>query len=276
MRQRARLAATRRAPARSASGCPTRTCERSRSTRRPASGRSCRPARSGTIVLRGPNVFAGYLVRGESGTELRADGKLRDGWLDTGDLGAVDGEGFIHLAGRAKDLIIRGGHNIDPATIEDALLAHPGRRGRGRRRPARRARRRGARGVRRPRAGRPGQPSPSCEAWAAERVPERAAAPRHVEIVEEIPLTAVGKPYKPELRRRAAEQAAKDALSGTAVHDRVRAVLVDGAIEIRRPALARRRGRARRALRLRVDLATGRACATSKLTSEFKSIESPK
>ena len=189
-------------------------------------------ARSARSSLRGPNVFAGYLVRGESGTELRADGKLRDGWLDTGDLGAVDADGFIRLAGRAKDLIIRGGHNIDPATIEDALLAHPGGRGRRRGRPARRARRRGAGGVRRARAGRHGRAPPSSLAWAADHVPERAAAPRHVEIVDEIPLTAVGKPYKPELRRRAAEQAARDALAGTAVHDRVRAVLVDGAVEI--------------------------------------------
>ena len=53
-------------------------------------------------------------------------GKLRDGWLDTGDLARVDDDGFVHLAGRAKDLIIRGGHNIDPAIIENALLAHPG------------------------------------------------------------------------------------------------------------------------------------------------------
>ena len=56
---------------------------------------------------------------------MRAGGKVKDGWLDTGDLASVDGDGFIRLAGRAKDLIIRGGHNIDPATIEDALLAHP-------------------------------------------------------------------------------------------------------------------------------------------------------
>jgi fatty-acyl-CoA synthase len=185
----------------------------------------------GTIVLRGPNIFSGYLARSDSGTELRADGKLRDGWLDTGDLGAIDAEGFIHLAGRAKDLIIRGGHNIDPATIEDALLAHPAVAA----------------------AGAVGRPDPHAgevpvafvalapgaqvtvaelEAWAAERVPERAAAPRHVEIVDEIPLTAVGKPYKPELRRRAAEQAARDALSGTAANDQVRAALVDGTIEI--------------------------------------------
>ena len=79
----------------------------------------------GTLVLRGPNIFAGYLARGSSGPEFRAEGKIKDGWLDTGDLASVDAEGFIRLAGRAKDLIIRGGHNIDPATIEDALLAHP-------------------------------------------------------------------------------------------------------------------------------------------------------
>jgi fatty-acyl-CoA synthase len=185
----------------------------------------------GTIVLRGPNVFAGYLTRGESETELHTGGKVRDGWLDTGDLGAVDAEGFIHLAGRAKDLIIRGGHNIDPATIEDALLAHPAVAAVGA-------------------VGRPDVHSgevpvafialaagaqvtvAELEAWAAERVPERAAAPRHVEIVDEIPLTAVGKPYKPELRRRAAQQAAKDALAGTSVHDRVRAELVHGTVEV--------------------------------------------
>ena len=56
---------------------------------------------------------------------MRTDGKIKDGWLDTGDLASVDGDGFIRLAGRAKDLIIRGGHNIDPATIEDALMEHP-------------------------------------------------------------------------------------------------------------------------------------------------------
>ena len=67
-------------------------------------------------------------------------------------------------------------------------------------------------------------------------MPERAAAPKHVEIVHEIPLTTVGKPYKPELRRRAAERAARDALAETAVGDGVRAVLVDGAVEIHVPS----------------------------------------
>jgi fatty-acyl-CoA synthase len=188
----------------------------------------------GTLVLRGPNVFPGYLVDTGSGREVRPDGKIRDGWLDTGDLASVDGEGFIRLAGRAKDLIIRGGHNIDPATIEDALLEHPEVTA----------------------AAAVGRPDPhsgevpvafvaiaagseltgdELEGWAAEHVPERAAAPKHVEVVDEIPLTSVGKPYKPELRRRAAERAARDALAETELGDKVRAVVVDGAVEVHVP-----------------------------------------
>jgi fatty-acyl-CoA synthase len=188
----------------------------------------------GTLVLRGPNIFAGYLAAAEPGREVHADGKIRDGWLDTGDLAVVDGDGFIRLAGRAKDLIIRGGHNIDPATIEDALLSHPDVTA----------------------AAAVGRPDPhsgevpvafvtlatgakhtpdGLEGWAAEHVPERAAAPKHVDIVDEIPLTAVGKPYKPELRRRAAEQAARDALAETGLGDQVRAVLIDAAPEIHVP-----------------------------------------
>jgi fatty-acyl-CoA synthase len=187
----------------------------------------------GNLVLRGPNIFAGYLV----GRELQTGEKMRDGWLDTGDLASVDADGFIRLAGRAKDLIIRGGHNIDPQTIEDALLKHPEVTA--------------AAAVGRPdqHAGEvpvayvtvtPGsavEPD-TLKTWASEHVPERAAAPKHVEIVDEIPLTTVGKPYKPELRRRAAEHAARDALAGTPVHDKVSAVLVDGAVEIQIPASA--------------------------------------
>jgi fatty-acyl-CoA synthase len=188
----------------------------------------------GTLVLRGPNIFAGYLVATGSRREVRPDGKIRDGWLDTGDLAAVDADGFIRLAGRAKDLIIRGGHNIDPATIEDGLLEHPDVTA----------------------AAAVGRPDPhsgevpvafvtttpdsevtvdELEEWAAEHVPERAAAPKHVEIVGEIPVTSVGKPYKPELRRRAAEQAARAALAETGLGDKVRAVVVDGAVEIHVP-----------------------------------------
>ena len=59
------------------------------------------------------------------GPILDSLGAVRDGWLLIGDLAVVDAYGFIHIAGRAKDLIIRGGHNIDPAVIENALLARP-------------------------------------------------------------------------------------------------------------------------------------------------------
>jgi fatty-acyl-CoA synthase len=188
----------------------------------------------GTLVLRGPNVFPGYLVDTGSGRELRADGKIRDGWLDTGDLASIDGDGFIRLVGRAKDLIIRGGHNIDPATIEDGLLEHP--------------RVTAAAAVGRPDPHSGEVPvafvtvsadsrltSDELEGWAAQHVPERAAAPKHVEIVDEIPLTSIGKPYKPELRRLATEHAARDALAETGLSDQVRAVLVDGAVEIHVP-----------------------------------------
>ena len=77
---------------------------------------------TGNLVLHGPNIFAGYLTHGPNGPQISAGDKLRDGWLDTGDLASADPDEFIHLVGRAKDLIIRGGHNIDPRTIEDALL----------------------------------------------------------------------------------------------------------------------------------------------------------
>ena len=81
---------------------------------------------TGLLVISGPTVFPGYVTgRDENGHVLDGLGKLHDGWLDTGDLAGIDPDGFVYLAGRAKDLIIRGGHNIDPAIIEDALLAHP-------------------------------------------------------------------------------------------------------------------------------------------------------
>src|SRR5690606_7305766 len=55
-----------------------------------------------------------------------SSGLLEDDWLDTGDLGRIDSDGYLWLTGRSKDIIIRGGHNIDPALIEDVLIQHPG------------------------------------------------------------------------------------------------------------------------------------------------------
>jgi fatty-acyl-CoA synthase len=182
----------------------------------------------GTIVVRGPNVFAGYLVPGPDGPVPHPGAEINDGWLDTGDLGSVDVDGYVRLAGRAKDLIIRGGHNLDPAVIEDALLEHPAVTA--------------AAAVGSPDAhagevpvayvtveATPGAGEAELLAWAAAHVPERAAAPKRVEIIDAIPVTAVGKPYKPELRRRATERAARDALSAQAV---VQARLVEGAVHV--------------------------------------------
>jgi fatty-acyl-CoA synthase len=169
----------------------------------------------GTLVVRGPNVFAGYLVPGPDGPRPEPGPKVRDGWLDTGDLGSVDVDGYVRLTGRAKDLIIRGGHNIDPHTIEDALLDHPAVTA--------------AAAVGRPDRHAGEVPvayvtlaagvtvsEDDLRAWAAARVPEPAAAPKRVEIVDAIPLTAVGKVFKPELRRRAVAAVARDALAGLA------------------------------------------------------------
>jgi fatty-acyl-CoA synthase len=76
------------------------------------------PGESGTLVVRGPNVFPGYL--GDTPAPF-----TEDGWLITGDLGSIGADGLVRISGRAKDLIIRSGHNIDPAVIEDAAASHP-------------------------------------------------------------------------------------------------------------------------------------------------------
>jgi YD repeat-containing protein len=77
----------------------------------------------GTIAITGPNVFAGYLDP-QQNADLWIDIEGTR-WLNTGDLGRQDGLGYFWLAGRRKELIIRGGHNIDPKLIEDALSKHP-------------------------------------------------------------------------------------------------------------------------------------------------------
>jgi fatty-acyl-CoA synthase len=77
----------------------------------------------GTLVIRGPNVFVGYLdPRHNKDLWIEIDGET---WLNTGDLGRQDADGYFWLAGRRKELIIRGGHNIDPKLIENALHKHP-------------------------------------------------------------------------------------------------------------------------------------------------------
>ncbi len=76
---------------------------------------------AGELLVRGPNVFGGYLDAPEATAQALDD----DGWLHTGDIAVVDDDGFIFLVDRAKDLIIVSGFNVYPAEVERVLAAHP-------------------------------------------------------------------------------------------------------------------------------------------------------
>ncbi|MFP1643930.1 acyl-CoA synthetase [Pontitalea aquivivens] len=153
----------------------------------------------GEICVANPGVFEGSTY-----TEVDKNHDLfaEDRFLRTGDLGRMDPDGYLWITGRAKDLIIRGGHNIDPAEIEEAMLAHPAVAF----------------------AGAIGQPDsfagelPCCYVelvggasatgdelmdHARKHIHERAAIPKHIEVLPELPKTAVGKIFKPDLRKRA-------------------------------------------------------------------------
>src|SRR5689334_14563110 len=198
----------------------------------------CGPGEAGVLAIGGPAVFAGYVTDPAlGGPRVSRDGIVRDGWLDTGDLGQVDDGGLVSLTGRAKDLIIRGGHNIDPRVIEDALLAHPAVRA--------------AAAVGRPdrHSGEvpvayvvPAGPGPFDETelldWAGTAIGEAAARPKRIYPVDAIPLTSVGKQFKPALLADAAVRVAIEALAAaglagtqvTAAHEDGRLVLtVNGA-----------------------------------------------
>lgn len=172
----------------------------------PASADPLPAEETGVLVIRGPQVSDGY-----TDARLSDASRMPGGWLVTGDLGHLDGEGRVFVTGRAKDVIIRGGHNLDPAAIEEAFLAHPA------------VELCAAVGLPDAYAGelpmvfvtrRPGATigADALLAAVAPRIPEPAAVPKRVEFLAEMSLTATGKVFKPELRRRAAELALRDAL----------------------------------------------------------------
>lgn len=176
-------------------------------------GQFVRDAKSdevGQLCIRGPSVFKGYLAaQNNQGIWLDGD------WFNTGDLGRQDADGYFWLTGRSKDLIIRGGHNIDPQIIEEAMYQHP------------------AVAV----AAAVGKPDeyagelpalyiqlkPEHSASPAEllqhaqdTIHERAAIPGEIWLTEQIPLTAVGKIFKPELRLDATRRVLTERLTDLA------------------------------------------------------------
>lgn len=83
-------------------------------------GKSLSAGQTGQVVLRGPSVTPGYLYDISD-----TPSGLEDGWLATGDIGVMDGEGFLTIVGRTKEIINRGGEKISPYDVEKALLQHP-------------------------------------------------------------------------------------------------------------------------------------------------------
>ena len=162
-------------------------------------GAPCAPHEIGVITVRGPHVSPGYRDPAHDA------GVFDAGVLNTGDLGYTDDEGRIHIAGRAKDLIIRSGHNIDPLMIENAMATHPA------------VALAAAVGMPDGYAGelpvcyvalRPGATATEDELHqhAQQTIGERPAWPKQIHIVDAIPLTSVGKIYKPQLRCDAARR----------------------------------------------------------------------
>ncbi|MEL7346189.1 MAG: acyl-CoA synthetase [Pseudomonadota bacterium] len=166
----------------------------------------------GEICVQGPGVFPGYSDPVLNAALFAEGDGVQGRWLRTGDLGRMDADGYLWITGRAKDLIIRGGHNIDPATIEEAMCKHPAVVF----------------------AGAIGQPDAhagevpavyveladgaevtmeALEAFAREEITERAAVPKYIEILQELPKTAVGKVFKPDLRKSAIARTYERALA---------------------------------------------------------------
>ena len=179
--------------------------------------RECEPGERGVLVISGPGVTEGYV-----NPELNAGFHVKntpDGkpWGNTGDLGMVDKDGYVWIFGRAKDVIIRGGHNIDANLIEEVLVRHPAVQL--------------AAAIGRPDPAKGELPIAYVQLKAGAKatedelldlcrkeVQERAAVPISIAIIETMPMTAVGKISKPVLRgsiiRDVASEVAGETLKG--------------------------------------------------------------
>ncbi|NNK78601.1 MAG: acyl-CoA synthetase [Litoreibacter sp.] len=188
-----------------------------------ADGSECAVDEIGEICISNPGVFAGHTYT-ESVKNL--DLYYEDKYLRTGDLGRIDGDGYLWITGRAKDLIIRGGHNIDPAEIEEALAGHQA------------VAFAGAIGQPDAHSGEvpcvyielvdgADTPEDALMEYAVQHIQERAALPKHLEVVDELPKTAVGKIFKPDLRKRAITRVFNEDLSKAGVETSVVGVIED-------------------------------------------------
>ena len=151
---------------------------------------------------------------------------MDEGWFNTGDLGRLDEDGYLWLTGRSKDLIIRGGHNIDPQMIEEALFKHDAVAD--------------VAAVGRPDA-RVGElpvafvqlkadtetTADDLMAFAQEHISERAAVPKEIILIDAMPLTAVGKIFKPDLRNAIAETVVQEELQRLQIEAQDLSVVVD-------------------------------------------------
>lgn len=168
-------------------------------------GAECAPGEIGVITIRGDHISPGYNDP-KHNTDV-----FVDGMLNSGDLGYKDANGCLYVAGRSKDLIIRSGHNIDPTMIENALATHPA------------VALAAAVGMPDAYAGElpmcfvqlhPDADTSTADlmAHAQATIDERPAWPRIIEVIDAIPLTSVGKIFKPSLRCDAAKHVVSDLL----------------------------------------------------------------
>jgi fatty-acyl-CoA synthase len=158
-------------------------------------GRSVPDGEAGELCVRGPLVMDGYWHRPEETAET-----LRDGWLHTGDVARRDGDGFLYLVDRRKDMIVSGGFNVYPREVEDALLSHPA------------VAQAGVIGVPDDKWGEAVTAFVVAHDGAAvdvdalrDHVRARKGpvqAPKRIELVDALPLTPLGKPDKKALRAR--------------------------------------------------------------------------
>lgn len=174
-------------------------------------GSRCDADEIGVFVIRGPNVTDGY-----KNPAHNAGAYTDDKWLVSGDLGYLDTSGRVFITGRAKDLIIRSGHNIDPAMIEDAFLANSAVAA--------------AAAVAMPDAYagelpvvfvvlKPGQSllPETLQSYVEERIHERPAFPKRIFFIDSLPMTGVGKVFKPALRNQCATTLFAEILNGEPV-----------------------------------------------------------